>query len=88
MLTDITPREWTVLEMYVSLGSYKAVAHALGRSEQTIKNQMTNVRAKLDATNMVGVFTALGWLRVRKWEDEPVPAVTDTGAYWTVRHLP
>jgi len=81
----LTQRERHVMERYAVLGSHKAVAHDMGLSTQTIKNHMSSIHAKLEASNMVEVFTALGWLRVRKWEDEPDPPVTDTGTYWTVR---
>jgi len=73
------------VEMYATHGTHKAAAHAMGLSEQTIKNHLSAVYHRLGVTGSIEAFTALGWLRVRKWEDEPDPPVTDTGTYWTVR---
>ncbi len=61
----ITEREAEVLS-YVACGyGNKQIAHALGISEQTIKNHMTSIMSKLDAndrTHAVVMALQYGWI--------------------------
>jgi DNA-binding CsgD family transcriptional regulator len=48
----------------------KTVAHELGVSEQTIKNQMTSIYQKLDVDNLTSALVAVGWVQI---PDEQMP---------------
>jgi DNA-binding CsgD family transcriptional regulator len=58
----LTPREQQVLIELAQTGRYKTAAHALGISEQTVKNHMSKVFRRWDASSLVHLFFRLGWL--------------------------
>ncbi|MDD5093952.1 MAG: response regulator transcription factor [Dehalococcoidia bacterium] len=75
----ITEREAEVLS-YVACGyGNKQIAHALGISEQTIKNHMTSIMSKLgasDRTHAVVMAMQYGWISTStraKWSAEALP---------------
>ena len=82
---ELTERERLTLALYAVSGSQKQVAHEMGISLQTIKNNVGAAYLKLGASNAIEAFTILGWLQVRDhdWHDD-VP-ITSTGTYWTIR---
>lgn len=53
----VTPGELRALRAYLEAGSCKAAAHQLGLHEQTVKNELANIRAKLGVpTTVQAVF--------------------------------
>lgn len=60
----LTPREYEVLRLRASGLPTKAVAHRLGSSEQTVKNQSVKAFAKLGVGGLVEAMNALGWVSV------------------------
>ena len=67
LATPLTPRETETLK-YVAEGySNKQIAHAMGISEQTIKNHVTSILDKLDAndrTHAVVLAFRQGWIDI------------------------
>lgn len=72
MITFLTPQEERVLRFRARGMSSSECAHALGISEQTIKNHLTHVYRKLDTSNLAETLGRVGWLSV---PGEPVKMV-------------
>jgi DNA-binding NarL/FixJ family response regulator len=60
----LSPREDQVMREIAGGETYGEIAHRLGLSEQTIKNQMHAARQKLGARSTIEAFILRGWLRV------------------------
>ena len=60
----LTIRQKQVLASYVRRGSFRMVGDDLGIKEQTVKNHMTGIRARLEVGSMMDVYVFLGWLVV------------------------
>ena len=62
----LTPKERMVLAHMAKTGDTAIeTAAALGLSEQTVKNHLTNAYRQLGVHNLTGAFIALGWLKVK-----------------------
>lgn len=67
LATPLTPRETETLKYIAEGYSNKQIAHALGISEQTIKNHVTSILSKLDAndrTHAVVLAFRQGWIDI------------------------
>ena len=53
MQPDITPHELRILLTYARLGHTRNAAKALGLAEQTVKNELGNVRRKLGVKSSI-----------------------------------
>ena len=71
--SSLTALEWSTLALAASGRTYGDIAHELGRTEQTIKNRLGNVRARLGVESTLAAFAAVGWLVV------PPAMLTDAG---------
>jgi DNA-binding NarL/FixJ family response regulator len=60
----LSPRHWEVLREVATGATYTVIGARLGTSEQTVKNQMQEVRRRLDVSSTIEVYVVLGWLRV------------------------
>jgi len=58
----LTPRQLETLKAYVRTGSTKDAAADLGVHPQTVKNMLSAIYLRLDASGMVEALRALGWL--------------------------
>jgi DNA-binding NarL/FixJ family response regulator len=70
----LTPREMEILRHIAQGKSNKAIAHALGISEQTVKNHTTSMMQKLrvnDRTEAVVYALRQGWIRLQDTNLEP-----------------
>lgn len=60
-----TPMQMRVVEVYAKTGSQKLTAHELGISEQTVKNHLSALYARLGVeSGILQALNALGWIRV------------------------
>ena len=59
-----TQQQLRVMAAYVRTGSQKAAAHECNLSIQTVKNHLSALYARLDASNVLGALAKLGWVRV------------------------
>lgn len=64
MADRLTRRQLQVAASYVRKGSFRMVGDDLGIKEQTVKNHMTGIRARLHVGSMMDVYVTLGWLIV------------------------
>lgn len=60
----LTPREWDVIRAVATGRPYKAIAPALGLSDETFKRHIFNIYLKLDVTNAIEMLIAVGILQV------------------------
>jgi DNA-binding NarL/FixJ family response regulator len=60
----LSQREEEVLANYARVSSMKAVADALGLTEDTVRNTASRAYVKLGAHNATDAFRLLGWLQV------------------------
>ena len=60
-----TPRQLQVMAAYVRTGSQKAAAHECNLSIQTVKNHLTALYVRLDASGVLEALTKLGWVAVQ-----------------------
>ena len=56
-------RQHQVLTLYRELGSYKAIAHYLGLSPQTVHNHFHEAFRKLGVNGAIEAYRVLGWLK-------------------------
>ncbi len=63
----LTKREKQVLEQYIVHGKQETVAHQLGTSRQTVKNQMSNILAKLDVDSSAQAVVLYDRSLGREW---------------------
>lgn len=63
-MTPLTPRQLEVLARLAGPGapSRREVANAMGVTEHTIKNHISNAFARLGVESLVGAWQKLGWL--------------------------
>jgi len=69
LMTPLSPRETEILRHIAEGISNKRIAHALGISEQTIKNHITSIMRKLNAndrTHAVVLAMRRGWLNIEE----------------------
>ena len=60
----LRPVELRTLVEYIAHGSAGAAARCLGRTEQTVKNNLALVRQRTGARTTLEALIALGWLEV------------------------
>jgi DNA-binding NarL/FixJ family response regulator len=60
----LTPRQREVIIRKAEGKTYGQVAHELGVTEQTVKNHLGLVYARLGAEHLIEALRILGWLRV------------------------
>jgi len=66
-MDELTNHELRILRAYAEYGNQQLAADMLGIKLQTVKNAMGEVYSKLDVTNSIGAFKAMGWLQVPRW---------------------
>ena len=64
-MSAITSREYMVLDLYAQGYVGKEIGLLLGITEQTVKNHLANVYAKLDVDNGRKAMWKLGWVTPR-----------------------
>ena len=62
VLESLTTREKEILELLLDAQENRDIAHALGISEQTVKNHVHNLYEKLGVSNRVQLIKAMGHL--------------------------
>ena len=72
----LTPSEDRVLRLKAKGLTNYAVAYELGVSEQTIKNEVSTLYARLGVESLVGAIRVMGWMHV---PDEPRPLCDAVG---------
>lgn len=67
----LSPSELRALQAYVATGSVKEAARLLGRSHDTIRNELRSARLRTGLTTERLIYegTLAGWLRVRERVD-------------------
>ena len=60
----LTDKERRILVAYLDCERIEDTAEHLGLAQQTVKNHLHNIYAKLDTTNAIGAFKAMGWAKV------------------------
>ena len=71
ILEALTDKERRILVAYLDCERIKDTAEHLGLAPQTVKNHLHNIYAKLDTTNAIGAFKAMGWAKVPRTESCP-----------------
>ena len=52
-MSDVTPAQRSALEAVMRHGTVKEAAHALGKSPNTVRQQLADVRERLDVTTTI-----------------------------------
>lgn len=61
-VSQLSLQEERILRLRAQGLSYKEVAHLVGASHQTVKNHMTAIYRKFEATNLQDLLNTIGWV--------------------------
>ena len=77
----LTPRQREVIIRKAEGKTYGQVAYELGVTEQTVKNHLRLVYAKLGAEHLIEALRILGWLRLPGESHKPPPDRQETALH-------
>jgi FixJ family two-component response regulator len=60
----LSPREWEVVRRFALGQTWEEICHDLGISRNTLMIHRSHAVAKFRAETLIGLFRAMGWLRV------------------------
>jgi DNA-binding NarL/FixJ family response regulator len=60
----LTPREWEVVRLFALGKTWEEICHDLHITRNTLMIHRSHAVARYSAETLIGLFRALGWLRV------------------------